>query len=90
LFLRYLIHCFSVDLRSASANPQVVERAVPLQAEVGQEFLDNLASRGQKNKAPAPEAGSSEAPPAKRFKKGDGGKPYTRKRYRSQMPVATG
>jgi hypothetical protein len=66
-----------------------VERATPLQAEVGQEFLDNLASRGQKNKAPAPEAGSSEAPPAKRSQK-DGGKSYTTKWYRKQPPVATG
>jgi hypothetical protein len=66
-----------------------VERAVPLQAEVGQEFLDNLASRGRKNKAPAPEAGSSEAPPAKRSKRDDGGKPYNRKRW-YKMSVATG
>nr|XP_051222195.1 uncharacterized protein LOC127340492 [Lolium perenne] len=86
--LRDLRKAFT-DLRSARANPQVVERTVPLQAEVGQEFLDNLASRGQKNKAPAPEAGSSEAPPAERSRK-DGGKPYTKKRYRSQIPVATG
>ncbi|KAK1632448.1 hypothetical protein QYE76_006763 [Lolium multiflorum] len=64
---------------------EVVERAVSLQAEVGQEFLDNLTSRGQKNKAPAPEAGSSHAPPAKRPKKG------TVKHYRKrEMPVASG
>ncbi|KAK1612372.1 hypothetical protein QYE76_036045 [Lolium multiflorum] len=39
-------HTSRPDLPSASANPQVVEHAAPLQAEVGQEFLDNLASRG--------------------------------------------
>jgi hypothetical protein len=59
-----------------------------LSAEVGQEFLDNLASRGRKNKAPAPEDGPSEVPPTKRPKK-DGDKPYSRKR-RYKMPVATG
>ncbi|KAK1616477.1 hypothetical protein QYE76_021994 [Lolium multiflorum] len=72
----------------SSTNPptdEVVEHAAPLQAEVGQEFLDKLASRGQKNKAPAPEAGSSHAPPAKRPKKA------TVKHYRKhEMPVASG
>nr|XP_051211347.1 formin-like protein 6 [Lolium perenne] len=57
-----LTHIKHPDLRSAGANPQVVERTIPLAAEVGQEFLDNLVSRGRKNKAPAPEAGPSEAP----------------------------
>jgi hypothetical protein len=65
-----------------------VERAVPLAAEVGQEFLDNLSSRGRKNKAPAPEAGSSEVPAAKRLKK-KSDRPYGRKR-RHEMPVAAG
>jgi hypothetical protein len=60
-----------------------------LAAKVGQEFLDNLVSRGWKNKAPAPEAGPSEAPPAKRLKKKSGDKPYGRKR-RHEMPVAAG
>jgi hypothetical protein len=90
LFFLFLIYCFSVDLPSGSANPQVVEHAAPLQSEVGQEFLDNLTSRGHKNKAPAAEAGTSEDPPAKRSKKGDAGKKGTVKRYRSQMPVASG
>jgi hypothetical protein len=67
-----------------------VEHAAPLQAEVGREFLDNLASQGCKHKAPASEAGPSEDPPAKRSKKGDAGKKGTVKRYRSQMPVASG
>jgi hypothetical protein len=91
LFFRFLIYCFSVDAPSASAYPQVVERAVPLQAEVGQEFLDNLTSRGQKKKAPAPEAGSSIAPPAKRARQEIGGKLVTTKHYRKKaMPVASG
>jgi hypothetical protein len=69
-----------------------VERATPLQAEVGQEFLDNLASRGQKNKAPAPEAGPSDAPPAKRSRKEVvGGKEVTAKHYKKRrMPVSSG
>ncbi|KAK1687203.1 hypothetical protein QYE76_048051 [Lolium multiflorum] len=80
----FLLYCLSVDLPSAIANPPVVEHAAPLQAEVGQEFLDKLASRGQKNKAPAPEVGSSHAPPAKRPKKG------AVKHYRKrEMPVAS-
>nr|XP_051210782.1 uncharacterized protein LOC127328206 [Lolium perenne] len=51
------------DLRPAGMNPEVVEHAVPVSAVVGQEFLDNLSSRGHKNKAPASEAGPSEDPP---------------------------
>nr|XP_051201854.1 uncharacterized protein LOC127315401 [Lolium perenne] len=75
-----------------SAVDEVVECDVPLQAEVGHEFLEKLASRGQKNKAPAPEAGSSDAPPAKRSRKEVvGGKKVTAKHYRSrEMPVASG
>jgi hypothetical protein len=81
----------SVDAPSASANPQVVERATPLQVEVGAEFLEKLASQGRKNKAPTPEAGSSEAPPAKRSRMEIGGKKVTTKRYRKrEMPVASG
>ncbi|KAK1607933.1 hypothetical protein QYE76_031606 [Lolium multiflorum] len=40
--------------RPASTNPQVLERVVPLQAEVGNEFLDKLTTCGQKHKAPEP------------------------------------
>jgi hypothetical protein len=87
--LFFLINCFFVDLRSAGANPQVVEHVAPLAAEVGQEFLDNLASRGQKNKAPASDVGTSEDPPAKRHKKKSGDKPYGSER-RHEMPVAAG
>nr|XP_051211610.1 uncharacterized protein LOC127329102 [Lolium perenne] len=85
-------HTSRPDLPSASANPQVVEHATPLEAEVGQEFLEKLSSRGQKKKAPAPEAGTSDAPPAKRSRKEVvGGKQVTAKHYRKQeMPVASG
>ena len=81
-----------------------MEHATPLVAEVGQEFLDALASRGRKDKGPAEGAGTSEAsrvrkvpaseadsgkaPPAKRLKKAGCG-PGGRKR-RHEMPVATG
>jgi len=69
-----------------------VEHATPLGAEVGQEFLEKLSSRGQKKKAPAPEAGSSDAPPAKRLRKEMvAGKLVTSKRHRKrEMPVASG
>nr|XP_051209202.1 uncharacterized protein LOC127326372 [Lolium perenne] len=85
-------HTSRPDLPSASANPQVVEHTAPLQAEVGQEFLDKLSTRGQKKKAPALEAGSSDAPPAKRSRKEVvAGKQVTAKRYwKREMPVASG
>ena len=69
-----------------------MEHATPLGAEVGQEFLEKLSSRGQKKKAPAPEAGTSDAPPAKRSRKEVvGGKQVTAKHYRKrEMPVASG
>jgi hypothetical protein len=67
-----------------------VERATPLQAEVGQEFLDNLTSRGRKNKASASEAGLSEDLPAKHSKKGGAGKKGTVKRYKRRILVAAG
>ncbi|KAK1607976.1 hypothetical protein QYE76_031649 [Lolium multiflorum] len=79
--------CLSVAPPSAGETPQVVEHATALRGGAGQ---DNLASRSRKNKAPAPEAGSSEVPPAKSAKKDDGGKLFSRKRYRSAMPVASG
>nr|XP_051211546.1 formin-like protein 8 [Lolium perenne] len=82
-------HVRHPDLRSAGANPQVVDHAAHLAAEVGQEFLDNLASRGRKNKAPAPEAGPSGAPPAKHLKKKSGDNPYGRK-HRHEMSVTAG
>ncbi|KAK1665328.1 hypothetical protein QYE76_053487 [Lolium multiflorum] len=95
--------CFPVAPPSADATPQVVEHAAPLQAEVGQEFLDNLASRGRKNKTPAPKAGSSAAPSWGRKNKAPAAeagsseaspakrsKDGSRKLYRNKMPVASG
>nr|XP_051229861.1 uncharacterized protein LOC127347739 [Lolium perenne] len=61
-------HTSCPDASSASTQPQVHEHAVPLQAEAGHEFLEKLVPQGQKNKAPVPDAGSSQAPPAKRFR----------------------
>jgi hypothetical protein len=100
----YLINFFFVAPTSAPENPQVVEHAAPLAAEVGQEFLDALAKKGRKDKgpaedagtnatsrvrkAPAPEAGTGQAPPAKRQKKTGSG-PGGRKR-RHEIPVASG
>ncbi|KAK1609140.1 hypothetical protein QYE76_032813 [Lolium multiflorum] len=72
------------DAPSASANPQSLEHVVPLQAEVGQEFLDKLTP-GPKHKASEPEAGSSQAPPAKRLKK-----PSVRQYRKREMPDADG
>ena len=89
MFTGFLTNFFSVGLRPAGANPKVVEHAVPVSTEVGQEFLDNLASRGRKNKTPASEAGPSEAPPVKRCKKTTVAGPKTKKRWQA-MPVATG
>jgi hypothetical protein len=102
--LLYLINFSSVVPPSADENPQVQEHVAPLAAEVGQEFLDALASRGRKStapadgagtsgasrvrKAPASEAGSDKAPPAKRYKKAGCG-PTGRKRRR-EIPVASG
>ncbi|KAM0909092.1 hypothetical protein ACQ4PT_015040 [Festuca glaucescens] len=82
----------SCPLSKEDVALKVVERATPLQAEVGEEFLEKLASRGQKRKAPAPEAGSSDAAPATRSRKEIvGGKMVTAKCYRKrEMPVASG
>ncbi|KAK1646402.1 hypothetical protein QYE76_064207 [Lolium multiflorum] len=49
-------------------NPPVHEHVAPLQAEAGQEFVDKLMAQGKKNKTPASDAGSSQPPPAKRFR----------------------
>jgi hypothetical protein len=96
LFLRYIVHLlclinFSfVASHSANENPQVLEHVTPLAAEVGPEFgrAQAQAPRARKNKAPAPDAGPSDDPPAKRQKKGSSG-PHGGKRKRG-MPVATG
>nr|XP_051214365.1 uncharacterized protein LOC127332146 [Lolium perenne] len=53
--------------------------------EVGQEFLEKLASQGKKNKAPAPDAGPSQAPPAKRSRQEVvGGKKVSSKHYQKK------
>nr|XP_051197201.1 pollen-specific leucine-rich repeat extensin-like protein 1 [Lolium perenne] len=85
-------HTSCPDASSTGPQPQVHERVVPLQAEVGQEFLDKLASEGRKNKAPAPDAGSSQAPPAKRPRTEIlGGKEVGKRRYKKKtMPVSSG
>ncbi|KAK1652597.1 hypothetical protein QYE76_070402 [Lolium multiflorum] len=85
-------HTSRPDAPSASTQPQVHEHVAPLQDEVGREFLEKLSSQGKKNKAPAPEAGSSQGPPAKRSRtEVVGGKEVGRKRYqKKQMPVASG
>ncbi|KAK1645989.1 hypothetical protein QYE76_063794 [Lolium multiflorum] len=60
----------------------------PLDAEAGSEFVDKLVAQGQKNKQPASDAGSSQAPPSKRFRteplgeKEVGMRRYMRKRCR--------
>ncbi|KAK1604481.1 hypothetical protein QYE76_028154 [Lolium multiflorum] len=71
---------------------EVLEHTTPLEAEAGSEFLEKLASRGRKNKAPAAEAGSSQARPAKRsHQEIIGGKEVTSKHYRKRkMPVSSG
>lgn len=110
LFLRYIVHllCLThfsfVASHSVDENPQVLEHVTPLAAEVGPEFERAQASGAQKDKAPATDAGTSEAPrvrktpasdagsgearPSKRQKKGSSG-PLGRKR-KHDMPVATG
>ncbi|KAK1616640.1 hypothetical protein QYE76_022157 [Lolium multiflorum] len=70
---------------SASTDPQVHEHAVPLQAEVGHEFLEKLTSQDKKRKDPEPGAGPSAAPPAKRPKK-----PARRHYVRREMPTSDG
>nr|XP_051211858.1 formin-like protein 5 [Lolium perenne] len=80
------------DAPSAGTNPQVLDHVTPLQAEVGHEFLEKLTSQGKKKKAPASEAGPSEAPPAKRQRQDVvGGKVVSKKNYRRrEMPVSSG
>nr|XP_051202203.1 vegetative cell wall protein gp1-like [Lolium perenne] len=81
-------HTSRPDAPSASTNPQVLDHATPLQAEVGREFLEKLTSQGKKKKAPTSEAGPSEAPPAKRPRQEVvGGKTVSKKQYKKrQMP----
>ncbi|KAK1605052.1 hypothetical protein QYE76_028725 [Lolium multiflorum] len=71
---------------------EVHEHVPPLRAEAGHEFVDKLMAQGQKNKAPASDAGSSEAPPSKRFRTEPlGQKEVGMRRYkRKQMPTSSG
>jgi hypothetical protein len=92
-FLTSLFHYrSSVDVPSASSNPQIHEHAPPLQAEAGDEFVEKLVAQGQKNKAPASDAGSSQAPASKRFRTEPlAGKVAGVRRYkRKQMPTSSG
>ncbi|KAK1618865.1 hypothetical protein QYE76_024382 [Lolium multiflorum] len=47
---------------------EIHEHVPPLRAEAGSEFVDKLMAQGQKNKQPASDAGSNQAPPSKRFR----------------------
>ncbi|KAK1627280.1 hypothetical protein QYE76_001595 [Lolium multiflorum] len=71
---------------------EVHEHVAPLQAEAGQEFVDKLMAQGKKNKTPASDAGSSQAPPAKRFRTEPlAGKVVAVRRHKGkQMPTSTG
>ncbi|KAK1610988.1 hypothetical protein QYE76_034661 [Lolium multiflorum] len=71
---------------------EIHEHVPPLRAEAGSEFVDKLMAQGQKNKLPASDAGSSEAPPSKRFRTEPlGEKEVGMRRYkRKQMPTASG
>ncbi|KAK1645178.1 hypothetical protein QYE76_062983 [Lolium multiflorum] len=68
-----------------------IHDAPPLRAEAGHEFVDKLMAQGQKNKLPASDAGSSQAPPSKRFRTEPlGEKEVGVRRYgRKQMPTAS-
>ncbi|KAK1631851.1 hypothetical protein QYE76_006166 [Lolium multiflorum] len=80
------------DIPSDSNNPQVHEHVPPLQAEVGDEFLDNLMAEGQKSDPPAADAGPSHAPSGKRPRtEVIGGKQVGTKRYKQRrMPMSSG
>nr|XP_051221364.1 uncharacterized protein LOC127339568 [Lolium perenne] len=75
----------------SSEAPGSSDDLTMLEAEVGPEFLDKLVPQGKKNKAPAPDAGSSQAPPAKRFRtEVFAGKEAGRRRYKGKtMPVSS-
>ncbi|KAK1613319.1 hypothetical protein QYE76_036992 [Lolium multiflorum] len=73
-----------LEAPSASTDPQVHEHAVPLQAEVGHEFLEKLTSQDKKRKD-RPDADPSAAPPTKRPKK-----PTKRHYVRREMPTSDG
>ncbi|KAK1662606.1 hypothetical protein QYE76_050765 [Lolium multiflorum] len=80
------------DVPSASPEPQVHEHVAPLGAEAGNKFVGKLMAQSQKNKAPAADAGPSQAPPAKRPRTEVlGGKQVGTKRYKhKKIPVSSG
>ncbi|KAK1574562.1 hypothetical protein QYE76_017542 [Lolium multiflorum] len=86
------IHWTDLKMGRTHTSRPVHEHVAPLQAEVGREFLEKLTSQGKKNKAPAPDAGSSQAPPAKRSRTEVlGGKEVGKRRYKGKMmPVSSG
>ncbi|KAK1631329.1 hypothetical protein QYE76_005644 [Lolium multiflorum] len=71
---------------------EIHEHVPPLRAEAGSEFVDKLMAQGQKNKKPASDAGSSQAPPSKRFRTEPvGEKQVGMRRYgRKAMPTTSG
>jgi predicted RecB family endonuclease len=73
-------------------QPQVHEHVAPLRAEAGDEFVERLAPRLKKNKAPAPDAGSSDGPSSKRFRtEVIAGKECGKRRHKGkQMPTTSG
>ncbi|KAK1619651.1 hypothetical protein QYE76_025168 [Lolium multiflorum] len=80
------------DTPSDNNNPQVHEHVPPLQAEVGDEFLDHLMAEGRKSDPPAAGAGPSHAPSGKRPRtEVMGGKQVGTKRYKQRrMPMSSG
>jgi hypothetical protein len=73
-------------------QPQVHEHVAPLRAGAGDEFMEGLAPRLKKNKAPASDASSSQVVPAKRPRiEVVGGKAVAQKRRLvKKMPTASG
>ncbi|KAK1667606.1 hypothetical protein QYE76_055765 [Lolium multiflorum] len=71
---------------------EVHEHVAPLRAHAGDEFVERLSPLLKKKKAPAPDAGSSEDPPSKRFRTEVlAGKECGKRRLKGkQMPTASG
>ncbi|KAK1612661.1 hypothetical protein QYE76_036334 [Lolium multiflorum] len=78
--------------RNSSSGSCSTDDFTVLEAEAGREFLEKLVPQGQKNKAPAPDAGSSQAPPSKRFRtEAFAGKVAGKRRYKGKtMPTSSG
>ena len=80
------------EMVRVATGVEAVPCATPLQAEVGQEILNKLTAGGKKNKAPATDAGTSQAPPVKHFRTEPfAGKVAGVRRYKGkQMPTSSG